>query len=182
VVSSHGLAAMRGMAIARVDATVKHFPGIGRVTGNTDTTSGVTDRVTTTHDAYLAPFAAAVKAGVPFVMVSTVIYTRIDAQRPAAFSPIVITDMLRDDLGFHGVVISDDLGEAAQVHGYKLSTRALAFVRAGGDVILTVDAAQTAAMSNALVAECEAHPLFRKKVDAAALRVLTAKEARGLLG
>ena len=181
-VTAHGGAVAQGLADARVDATVKHFPGLGRVGGNTDTTSGVRDTVTTRHDAYLAPFAAAVQAGAPFVMISTAIYTRIDPSQPAAFSPTVITGMLRGDLGFTGVVISDDLGNAAQVRGYSLGDRATAFIGAGGDIVLTVDATQAAAMTAAVLARASTNAAFRAKVDQAALRVLEAKSARGLLG
>ena len=179
-VTSHGVAVARGYADAGIDATVKHFPGLGRVTGNTDTTSGVTDHVTTRHDAYLAPFAAAVRAHVPFVMMSTAIYSRI-AGTPAAFSSTIVTGMLRGDLGFTGVVISDDLGAAKQVSGYSVGTRAVRFINAGGDMVLTVVASQAATMTAALVAEARKSPSFRAKVNAAALRVLQAKQARGLL-
>jgi beta-N-acetylhexosaminidase len=72
-VTTYGRAALDGLAAAGIDATVKHFPGLGRVTGNTDTTSGVRDSVTARHDAYLAPFAAAVSDNVPFVMIATAI-------------------------------------------------------------------------------------------------------------
>jgi beta-N-acetylhexosaminidase len=181
-VSYHTLPVLRGMAAGHLDATAKHFPGIGRVSADPDTASGVTDTVTTRTDPYLAPFASAIHAGVPFVMVSTVFYTRIDAHHPAAFSPTVITGMLRTALGFRGVVISDDLGIAAQVASYGVGGRAVTFVAAGGDVVLTVDAGQIPAMSNALVAHALASPAFRAQVDAAALRVLEAKQARGLLG
>jgi beta-N-acetylhexosaminidase len=177
-----GTAVLRGLAAARVDATVKHFPGLGRVTGNTDTTSGVTDTVTTRNDPYLAPFAAAVRGGVPLVMISTAIYARIDPDRPAAFSPTVITGMLRGDLGFTGVVISDDLGNAAQVGGYSPSDRATAFIGAGGDIVLTVNPGQIAAMSQAVLGRASSNVAFRNQVDAAALRVLEAKAALGLLG
>jgi beta-N-acetylhexosaminidase len=181
-VKSHGVAVARGLADAGVDATVKHFPGLGRVTGNTDTSSGVTDSVTTRHDAYLAPFATAIKSHVPFVMMSTAIYSRIDPKHPAAFSTTIVTGILRGDLGFTGVVISDDLGQAAQVSGYSVGRRAVAFVAAGGDIALTVNANQAAAMTHALLAKAKRSPAFKKKVDAAALRVLRAKQARGLLG
>jgi beta-N-acetylhexosaminidase len=180
-VSSHGVAVVRGLAAGGVDATVKHFPGLGRVVGNTDTSSGVTDTVTTRHDAYLAPFATAIKAGVPFVMVSTAIYSQIDPHRPAAFSAIVIGDILRGDLGFTGVVISDDLGAAAQVSGYGVGRRAVEFLQAGGDLVLTVDASQAAEMAGALLAKAQNDTAFKAKVDAAALLVLEAKQARGLL-
>jgi beta-N-acetylhexosaminidase len=180
-VTSHALAFAFGLADAGVDATVKHFPGLGRVTGNTDTSSGVTDRQTTRHDAYLAPFGAAVRAGVPFVMVSTAYYSRIDPNHPAAFSPTVVAEMLRGDLGFHGVVISDDLGGAAQVAAFSLGARAVSLIAAGGDVVLTVDASQIPAMTSAVLARAKADAKFRGEVEDAALRVLTAKQARGLL-
>jgi beta-N-acetylhexosaminidase len=180
-VTSHGLAVARGMAAAGIDVTAKHFPGLGRVSGNTDTTSGVTDSVTTRHDAYLAPFRAAVAAKVPFVMMSTAIYSRIDPGTPAAFSRTIVTGMLRGDLGYRGLIISDDVGAAAQVADYSIGERAVAFVAAGGDVVLTVDANQAGQMTSALLQRAKADPAFRKKVDAAALRVLQAKQARGLL-
>ncbi|HVU91494.1 MAG TPA: glycoside hydrolase family 3 N-terminal domain-containing protein, partial [Jatrophihabitans sp.] len=65
-VTSHGMAVARGLLAAGVDPAVKHFPGLGRVHGNTDLTAGVTDDVTTAGDPYLAPFRAAVRAQVPF--------------------------------------------------------------------------------------------------------------------
>ncbi|HEV7192672.1 MAG TPA: glycoside hydrolase family 3 N-terminal domain-containing protein [Jatrophihabitantaceae bacterium] len=181
-VSSHGVAVARGLADGGVDATVKHFPGLGRTRGNTDVATGVADTVTVRNDPYLAPFAAAVAAGVPFVMMSTAIYTKIDPSRPAAFSSTIVTGMLRGDLGFSGIVISDDLGAAKQVSGYSIGGRAVAFVQAGGDIVLTVDASQATVMTAAVLARTRTDTNFKALVDAAALRVLQAKQARGLLG
>ncbi|HEU5267973.1 MAG TPA: glycoside hydrolase family 3 N-terminal domain-containing protein [Jatrophihabitans sp.] len=176
-----GITVANGMTAAGIDVTAKHFPGLGRVAGNTDTTAGVRDFVTTRHDAYLAPFRAAVQADVPFVMVSTAIYTKIDPANPAAFSRTIVTGMLRGDLGFRGVIISDDVGVAAQVAQFSPGQRAVRFVAAGGDVVLTVDATQAGPMTAALLARANADPAFKRLVDAAALRVLQAKQARGLL-
>jgi beta-N-acetylhexosaminidase len=181
VVSAHGSAVLRGMTAAGVDTTIKHFPGLGRVHGNTDTTRGVTDTVTTRHDPYLAPFRAGIAAGTPFVMMSTAIYSRIAAGTPAAFSHTIVTGMLRGDLGFRGLIISDDLGAAKQVSGYSIGQRAVKFVEAGGDVVLTVDASQASTMTAALLAKARNDPAFKKQVDAAALLVLKKKQARGLL-
>lgn len=180
-VAAHGVAFAQGLADAGVDATIKHFPGLGRVRANTDTDSGVTDSITTRNDAYLAPFAAGIKAGAPFVMVSTAYYTRIDPDRPAAFSPTVITGLLRGDLGFGGVVISDDVGGAVQVARFSPGARAVDFVAAGGDIVLTVNAGQIPEMTAAVLARAKTDPKFHTEVNAAALRVLQAKQARGLL-
>jgi beta-N-acetylhexosaminidase len=151
------------------------------VRGNTDTTSGVTDTVTTRTDPYLAPFRAAVRAGVPFVMMSTAIYAQLDPGVPAAFSAPIISGMLRGDLGFRGLVISDDVGGAKQVSAYSVGARAVKFVAAGGDVVLTVDANQAGDMTGALLSRANADATFRAKVNAAALLVLQEKQRLGLL-
>ncbi len=181
VVSAHGLAVARGFAAAGVVATVKHFPGLGRVTGNTDTTAHVTDTLTTKTDPYLRPFAAAVRAKVPFVMMSTAVYTRIDPHNPAAFSSTIVTGLLRHTLRFSGVVISDDLGAAKQVSAYSVGGRAWRFVAAGGDIVLTVKASQAAVMTKAILTRMHTSAGFKKQVYAAVRRVLAAKQAHGLL-
>ena len=89
--------------------------------------------------------------------------------------------MLRGDLGFHGVIVSDDLGNARQVASVSVPDRALRFLAAGGDLVLTLDNSQTAAMVGAVLARAQADPRFRAQVDASALRVLLAKQHLGLL-
>jgi beta-N-acetylhexosaminidase len=177
----HGLAFVRGMRAAGVDTTAKHFPGLGRVVGNTDFTADVTDTATTPDDPYLASFRRVIRGGVPFVMVALATYTRIDPDRLAAFSPVVIQTMLRRDLGFRGVVVSDDLGSAVAVGGTPPADRAVDFVQAGGDMIVSKTAGPADAMAAALVARAGADPAFHRKIDQAALRVLGAKQASGLL-
>jgi beta-N-acetylhexosaminidase len=182
VVGNHGRAFALGMADGGVVATVKHFPGLGRVHANTDTTSGVTDHLTTRHDAYLAPFATAIAAGVPVVMMSTAYYARIDRANPAAFSSTVITSLLRGDLGFDGVVISDDLANARQTARWTPGQRAVKFLRAGGDLVLTVNPATLPAMYGAVLDRARGNAEFRAAVNRKALRVLSLKAAQGLLG
>jgi beta-N-acetylhexosaminidase len=179
-VERKGVAFQRGIAASGTLPALKHFPGLGRVKGNTDNARNVTDRVTVRHDAYLAPFRAGVKAGAPFVMVSSARYTKIDAKHPAVFSPTVIRTMLRGDLGFEGVVISDSLS-TAQVAGYTPGRRAVAFVRSGGDMALTTAPSQIGKMYAALLARAKSTPSFRKLVDAAARRIIEAKQQAGLL-
>ncbi|HEY0951764.1 glycoside hydrolase family 3 N-terminal domain-containing protein [Nocardioides sp.] len=181
VVARHAVAFARGMADGGVVPTVKHFPGLGRVRANPDTTAGVTDRVTTRHDRYLAPFRAAIDAGVPVVMMSTATYQRLDRRNPAAFSRFVIGTMLRRDLGFTGVVVSDDLARARQVAHIPPGRRAVRFLAAGGDLVLSVDPGPVPQMYAAVLARARSHDGFKALVDAATLRVLRAKQAHGLL-
>jgi beta-N-acetylhexosaminidase len=179
-VASHVAAFIAGMREAGVATTVKHYPGLGRVAGNTDFTSSVVDTVTTRNDPYLAPFITAVRDGVPFVMVSLATYDQIDPQHLAAFSPTVIAGMLRHDLGYHGVVISDSLGATA-VTSMPSGARAVDFVAAGGDMIIINQLTQAITMAKALAAGAAQSALFRARVDNAVLNVLRAKEAQGLL-
>jgi beta-N-acetylhexosaminidase len=181
VVAAKGADVVRGERSVGLGVTAKHFPGLGHVTANTDTSAGVTDTVTTRSSGDIAPFRAAVAAGARVIMVSLAVYSKIDAARPAAFSPTVIGGMLRGDLGFTGVVMSDDLGNARQVSAWSPGTRAVAFISAGGDVVLTVNASLVPAMVGAVNARATADPVFRAKVDAATYRVLLAKAADGLL-
>ncbi|WP_082553374.1 glycoside hydrolase family 3 N-terminal domain-containing protein [Phycicoccus sp. Root101] len=180
-VGSHAAAFAAGMRAAGVMPTAKHFPGLGRVTANTDTTANVKDTTTTRTDPYVAPFRTTAAGGAEFLMTSSAIYTRIDASRPAVFSPTVVTGMVRHDLGFEGVVISDDLGHAQAVGAWTLGQRAVDFILAGGDMVLTIDAAQAPAMVSAVLARTSSDASFRALVDTAALRVLTVKQRMGLL-
>jgi beta-N-acetylhexosaminidase len=91
-----------GMNRAGIATAVKHFPGLGRVRGNTDYMTRVVDPTTTRHDAALAGFKAAVNANVDMVMVSSAFYLKIDDEHRAAFSTMIINDMLAKILASPG--------------------------------------------------------------------------------
>jgi len=177
---THGAAFIAGMASAGVATTAKHFPGLGRVTGNTDFTANVVDSATTADDPYLGSFRDAISAGVPFVMIALATYTKIDPDRLAVFSPAVMR-LLRSNLGFGGVIISDDLGQAAAVAAIPTGERAIDFMAAGGDMVTSQTLAPAETMASAVLAKATADPSFRAVVDSAAMRVLDAKQAYGLL-
>jgi len=177
---AHGAAFIAGMASAGVATSAKHFPGLGRVTGNTDFTPDVVDTVTTADDPYLDSFRAAIEAGVPFVMVALATYAKIDPSTLAVFSPVVMR-LLRSKFGFDGVIISDDLGDAAAVSAIPAGQRAVDFLNAGGDMITSQSLPPAQTMASAVLAKAAADPSFRAAVNAAVLRILAAKEAYGLL-
>ena len=173
---------VRGSLAGDVIPTVKHFPGLGRVTGNTDvTTVGTTDSTTDVGDPYLQPFEAGIEAGAPVVMVSSARYPKLDAENRAMFSSKVIDGLLRDDLGYDGVVITDDVGAAKAVQGVPVGDRATRFIAAGGDIVLTADADQAATMLKAIARKRAASATFATQVDTAAARVLDLKADSGLL-
>ena len=176
----HGTAFIQGMAAAGVMTVAKHFPGLGRVTGNTDFTPDVVDNVTTANDPYLNSFRAAVRAGAPMVMVALATYTQIDPRELAVFSPTVMR-LLRNGLGFSGVIVSDDMGQAAAVQAIPVATRATRFLSAGGDLITSQSLGPAEQMAAGVLAKASGNAVFRATVDAAAKRVLIAKQAAGLL-
>lgn len=180
VTGAHGAAFIRGMSAAGVATSAKHFPGLGRVTGNTDFTSDVVDSVTTPGDPDLGTYRTAVGAGVPFMMVALATYTKIDRSRLAVFSPSVMR-LLRGEAGFGGVIMSDDLGDAVAVRSVPASQRAISFLTAGGDMVTSQSFPPAEQMAAAVLSRASSDASFRGTVDAAAKKVLAAKQAYGLL-
>lgn len=164
-----------------VATTIKHFPGLGRITGNTDiTATGITDTVTTTADPYMDPFAAGIGAGTDFVMVGSAIDSQIDPGVNAVFSTLMVTDLLHDQLGFSGVVVSDDLGAAKSVAAIEVSDQATRFIAPGGDSVLTALPSTVPTMHRAITAKMESNPAFAEQVQESVTRVAQLKADCGL--
>ena len=180
-VAEHVAAFVEGMQPAGVATTVKHFPGLGRVRGNTDYSAGVTDTETAADDPGFVPFAAGIATGSRYLMVSSATYSRIDPEHRAVFSPVVLRDLIRGTLGFPGVIVSDDLGNAEEVAEIPAGQRAVDFIAAGGDLVITADPDSVGSMVDAMVTQARSNPAFAGLVDASVRRVLAAKEAGGLL-
>lgn len=181
-VTTYGVAFARGMRLGGEAVALKHFPGLGRVTGNTDfTAEGTIDNdFTGLDDPYLQPFKAGIDAGAEFVMVSSAVYPRVDIRR-AIFSPSIVTGILRQGLAFQGIVITDDVGAAAAVAGLTPGQRALRFLLAGGDMILTVQPNDIAPMVQAITAASQTDATVAARVEESVRRVLSVKAAQGLL-
>ncbi|MDM4762154.1 glycoside hydrolase family 3 N-terminal domain-containing protein [Galbitalea sp. SE-J8] len=177
-VAAHAGAVADGLRDAGVTPTFKHFPGLGYVDGNTDTTAGVTDAVTGADGPTAASFARLAAAGPSLVMVSSAIYARIDGSAPAVFSPTVVTGLLRQQLAFDGLVITDDISGATQLAAWSPADRAILALTAGCDLLLVSRTPAVAdPMIDGVVARAGSDPAFRTVVDAAARRVLAGEAA-----
>ncbi len=136
VVAAFTRAYVEGMHEAGMAATLKHFPGHGSVREDTHFDDAVDDRpldVIRAED--LVPFVAGIEAGADAVMLAHVVYPKV-APEPAGYSPRWIRDILRTEMGFRGVVFSDDIGMAA-AHGVGgIKARVDAHLDAGCDVVL----------------------------------------------
>ncbi|RYZ28079.1 MAG: glycoside hydrolase family 3 protein [Propionibacteriaceae bacterium] len=177
VVAKKTVAVVAGLHDGGTATAVKHFPGLGRVRGNTDTVAVVVDRTTTRHDPLLAGFRADVEHGTELVMLSSATYTKIDAKRPATYSPTVVARMLRGDLGFTGVVVSDDLLGRA-LASTPVRSRGVRFLTAGGDLSLVGDVAAAAQVHDGLLERARTDRAFRTRVQQSATRVVQLKSTQ----
>ena len=125
-----------GMHAAGMAATLKHFPGHGSVLEDTHHDEAVDHRpLEELLAADLVPFATGFAAGAEAVMMAHVRYPQVDPL-PAGYSPRWIGDILRDRMGFRGVVVSDDIGMAAALSAGGVAARVRAHLEAGCDLVL----------------------------------------------
>lgn len=165
------------MQTAGIGSVLKHFPGYGN---NSDTHTGIAideRSYESFTEADLLPFIAGIEAGSPFVLVSHNIVTCMDPNYPASLSPAV-HDLLRNELGFDGLIITDELSmDAVEAYAEDGSIAVLA-IKAGNDMLVTTDyqsqiAQVIAAVQNGEISEGE--------IDKHVLRVLTVKCSLGLI-
>ena len=134
-VASRGVAFAQGLVAGGTAATAKHFPGLGRLAQSTDDAPGVVHATRAELAGDLAPFRAAVGAGVPAIMVGTAVYPAYGSSAPAACSPQIVRGLLRGTLGFKGVVLSDDLATAGVRPALSPGQAAVRAVQSGVDMV-----------------------------------------------
>ncbi|GLI32223.1 MULTISPECIES: glycoside hydrolase family 3 N-terminal domain-containing protein [Brachybacterium] len=175
-------AAVEALSEQGIGATLKHFPGLGRVEQNTDfSAEGIEDATTGPEDPFLESFRAGIDAGAQLVMMSSAIYPRIEPDVPAMFSAAAIQDLLRDGLGFEGLVVTDDIGAAQAVADVPVAERATRLLEAGGDAVLTADPSLTGELVDAIEEWAGRGEEQEQRVRESAGRMLALKEELGLL-
>ncbi|MGH3148009.1 MAG: glycoside hydrolase family 3 N-terminal domain-containing protein, partial [Rubrobacter sp.] len=183
LVAQLGAAAVTGFENAGIVSAAKHFPNHGPAT--TDSHVGLPvirhDAGTlTSHD--LPPFRAAVEAGVPMVMVGHLVYPAIDPDTPASLSAEAV-GLLRRDLGFEGVVVTDDLAMAGATGGGSPARAAVEAVKAGADLLIVSSQPQKQADAyDAVVAAVESGEIAPGRIREAVGRVLGVKDRYDLHG
>ena len=178
-VARHALAFWRGLRGAGLVGCGKHYPGHG------DTrTDSHHDLPVVAHDVdrlravELAPFAAAARAGMEAFMTAHVLYPALDPDRPATLSRRIATELLRGELGFRGVLVSDDLGMKAVADRYSIEELAVGAIEAGVDHLLVREPVERQrAAFEAIVRAAEARSDVRARVEESAARVGALKAA-----
>jgi beta-N-acetylhexosaminidase len=175
-VSAAMTAAVEGWRAGGVAATAKHFPGLGGATVNTDDGPATVGRSRAElEQTDLPPFAAAIEAGVPLVMVGHARYPALDPDRIASQSELIVRGLLRERMGFDGVVVTDSMEAQASLATGDIGTVSERAVRAGSDLLLLTGRGSYAPVYEHLLALAARAPAFRARVREAAARVLALK-------
>ncbi len=183
-------AAVRGLQDNGSVATLKHFPGHGDT--RLDSHRGL-PTVTRNRDELnkidLKPFAAGIKAGAKIVMTSHIIFSGLDSERPATLSPIILGDLLRGELGFEGMIVSDSMNMHSMKRNYDPADAVIRGFKAGVDLMMLAeehydhDAERYLANQRALIRDViravDEGEISAERVDDAVGRVLRLKRDAG---
>ena len=170
-------AAVRGFTESGVICCVKHFPGHGDTSTDTHEGAAVVDKsLEELRGGEFLPFEAGIEAGVDMVMVGHITVTAVDDE-PATISHEVITGLLREELGWDGVVVTDSLDMGA-LAGYEIGEVCVKYLEAGGDIMLGIP--DLAAALSALETAVTEGRLTEQRIDESALRVLMLKLSHGI--
>ncbi len=170
-------ASVAGWREGGVAATAKHFPGLGGATVNTDDGPATIERSRAELEATdLPPFEAAIEAGAPLVMIGHARYPALDPDRIASQSSAIVEGLLRDRLGFRGVVVTDSMEAQASVATGSITEVSARAVLAGADLLLLTGQGSYAPVYEHLLDLARSSPPFRARVRESAARVLALKQ------
>ena len=181
VVTADGIAYMSGLEEGGVIPVLKHFPGLGGASGNTDNGTATTLPWMTLQTVGLPPFTAAIQDGAPAIMVSNAVVPGL-TQLPASLSTVAITDELVGTLHFDGLILTDLLSAGAiSDAGFSVTSAAVQAIVTGADMVMYTSASDAAALQqfqaivDADVAAVGNGSLALGRLVAAAAAALTAR-------
>jgi beta-N-acetylhexosaminidase len=182
-VSAYADAVVRAYREERLFGAVKHFPGLGSADQSTEfgpATVGLDLEQLRERD--LQPFRAAIEAGAPAVLLSHALYPVSDFTRPGSLTREIATDLLRGELGFQGVAITDDLADPAITSSFSVPDAAVAALKAGADLVyISGPVGDQQAAYTAVQQAARSGDIPRRRLNEALLRALEAKEDYGLI-
>jgi len=174
-----GIAWMRGLADGDVVPVVKHFPGHGDTTVDSHVSlPKISKSRKQLEEMELVPFRKAISAGADVVMVAHILYPVLDAEKPSSLSKKIVSGLLRDDLGFEGVVITDDLAMGAITESFGTEEAALSSLLAGADMVMFSNASNESrdSLIRSIKKSVENGELPVRELDAKVLRIIRVKQ------
>ena len=181
ITAAIGSAVIDGLHAGGCLSSAKHFPGHGGTTEDSHAVTPVIDKTVEELQSYdLVPFVSAISSGVDAIMIGHVLYPALDNTDIASMSKPIMTDLLRDQMGFEGLIISDDFRMDGLTTRYEIGDAAVRFLLAGGDVILCGAVSEKQqAIVEALNAAAADGRLTQERIDESVKRVLLKKQSLG---
>ncbi len=182
IVSKLGIETMKGIQSQKVIPTIKHFPGHGDTSVDSHLELPIVNKtLKELMKLELIPFKRAMDEGAEVVMVAHMLIPKLDKNNPASMSKVVMTDVLRKQLGFTGVIITDDMTMGAIVEHFDIGKAAVESVKAGSDIILVghgydnVDKIQSA-----LKSAIEKGEISKQRINESVERIIKLKRKYGI--
>ncbi len=177
ITAAIGASIIDGLHSVNCLSAAKHFPGHGGTTEDSHDTTPVIDRTLEELENYdLLPYYAAIESDVDAIMLAHVRYTALDETDIASMSESIITGLLREQLGFDGLVLSDDFRMDGLTNLYSVADAAVQFILAGGDIIVCgADVDRQSAIIESLHTAAEDGRLSEERIDESVKRVLMKK-------
>jgi beta-N-acetylhexosaminidase len=180
--AKHAVALIKGLQDGNIAATAKHFPGRGdSATDAHDVLDVIKAGKSRMQEVELYPFKAAIDAGVKAIMTGHSVYPAYDSKFPTTLSPTILTGLLRNELGFKGVIVSDAIGMAAILRKWPLPQACAMAIKAGCDtILLKADDESRSQCFFGIKQALEKGELSEDRVDEAVTRLLNMKYDQGL--
>lgn len=182
VVSTHGVETMKGIQSENIIPVVKHFPGHGDTSVDSHLELPIVNKnLDELEQLELIPFAEAVENGADVVMAAHILLPQIDQDYPSSMSKVIMTDILREQLGFNGVIITDDMTMGAIVKNYSVAAASVQSVKAGMDIILVAHGEENIiAAAEALKAAVENGEITEERINESVARIIRLKQKYNL--
>lgn len=181
-VAALGMEVMRGMSDNGIISVVKHFPGHGDTHVDSHKSLPVIEKsVEELHETELIPFQRAIEEKADVIMVAHIMFPELDDKYPSSLSKKIITGLLREEMDFEGVVITDDLTMGAIVNDYTVPDAAIQSFIAGSDLLLIAgDYENQVGTFEALKSAVQAGTISEERIDESVRRILELKERYNL--
>lgn len=178
LVLKHGIQVMKGIRSQGIISCVKHFPGHGDTYIDSHMDLPVVNKgIDELRKFELLPFQKAIDEGADMIMVSHIMFPKIDKNNPASLSEEIITNILRKDLGFNGVVVTDDMTMGAIVNNYDIGEASVKSLKSGSDIILVCHGYENQVkVIQAIKKAIDDGTLSERDIDEKVYRILKLKE------
>lgn len=182
LVSKLGIQTMKGIKSQNIIAVVKHFPGHGDTSIDSHVGLPIVNANLERLESFeLQPFSSAIENQADAIMIAHILLPKIDSNNPASFSKAIITDLLREEMNFNGVIITDDLTMGAVVNNYDIGDAAVESLKAGSDIVLVChDYEKEVGVIKAIKKAAEKGILSEERIDESVYRILKLKQKYGI--